>query len=186
MKKIKLRIKSKVTTDVSSTPNTDIDINMFFRAMEVYLQEYTHREKHMWSQNYRFFFSSLIVMLLPNLTDYFSLNIPKFLTEHAYIFPLLGIVMSVVFLYVSLNLGKRFKAISDTYNDLIKKLPEAYKRISIEDMPYKFLNKSNYYPVVALMFLSLILIATLLLASYGEQNPLNDLTYLIKFISTFN
>lgn len=134
------------------------DTAIIIQAMDHYLQEYIHRDNHMWSQNYKFFFSSLIVMLLPNLTERFGISLPEKLTTYDWIFPAVGIILSFVFLYVSLGLARRFNAVSITYNNLIDLLPTELQRTSIKNMPVKILNKSYAYVMSVLMFLSLLII----------------------------
>lgn len=131
---------------------------IIIQAMDHYLQEYIHRDTHMWSQNYKFFFSSLIVILLPNLTDYLGIALPETLSAHSWVFPAVGIVLSFVFLYVSLGLARRFTAVSETYNALISLLPDELQRKSIKNMPVKILNKSYAYVMSVLMFISLLAI----------------------------
>ncbi len=147
------------------TENKELECNteMVINAMNLYIQEYIHRDSHMWSQSYKFYFSALVVTLLPNLTEGLGISLPEKLSNHDYIFPIFGMVLSFVFLYVSLGLAKRFLAISATYNRLVTMLPEELRRISIKDMPMKFLNHSVSYVVIILMFLSLLCIEILCL-----------------------
>ena len=132
-------------------------------AMEIYLNEYIHRDTHMWSQTYRFFFAALIVMLLPNLTERVGITIPEKFSLYTKIFPIMGIILSVVFLHVALLLAKRFAAISKTYSNLINQLPEELRRISIKDMPIKLLNYSPNYLLLFSMFLVLLTLGITLL-----------------------
>ena len=136
----------------------DSDTEIIIQAMDHYLQEYIHRDTHMWSQNYKFFFSALIVILLPNLTDYLGISLPEKLATHSWIFPSIGIILSFVFLYVSLGLARRFTSVSETYNYLIKQLPSELQRKSIKDMPIKILNHSSAHVMSILMFISLLAI----------------------------
>lgn len=134
-----------------------------FKAMNIYLTEWIHRDKHMWSQTYKFFFASLVVMLLPNLTNKLGFVIPEILHKHN-IFPILGLCLSVVFFYVSIGHAKRLRAIGKTYDKLIHKLPKDLQRISIWELKeFKLVNYTMGYVVPIAMFLSLIAIGTLLI-----------------------
>lgn len=153
----KEQIKPAIKT-TQPTYNTDSIISL----MNIYLQEFIHRDKHMWSQNYRFFFASLTIMLLPNLTERLGIAIPQFFSSYVWLFPLMGIIIAIVFLYVSLGLAKRFQASSQTYNKIIKLLPEELQRESIKNMPIKILNHTNTYILPILMFAVLIILGVIL------------------------
>ncbi len=156
--------KLSITKDNSSENNTEnIDDDMIINLLNIYLQEYIHRDEHMWSQTYKFFFASLVIMLLPNLTERLGINIPEIFSSNKWIFPLAGIALAIIFLYVSLGLAKRFQASSETYNKLIALLPKEVQRVKLADLPMKLLNKTHNYILVTLMFLVLIIIGVLML-----------------------
>lgn len=139
------------------------DVDQILTTMNIYLNEMIHRDKHMWSQNYKFFFASLTFMLLPNLTQKLGFEIPnKFINSH-YFFPIIGVCMSFVFLYVSLGHAKRFLACSKTYRKLILQLPENLRRISLDKMPMKFLNHNTAYVIPILMFIALLVLGFILI-----------------------
>ena len=140
-----------------------LEVQEILSAMEIYLTEYIHRDTHMWSQTYRFFFAALTIMLLPYLTERLGISLPETFQQHPKIFPAVGIVLSVVFLYISLLLAKRFAAISQTYNNLVKLLPTKIRRKSIKDMPIKVLNYSPNYLLSFAMFTVLIILGIVLL-----------------------
>lgn len=140
-----------------------IDNDMIINLLNIYLQEYIHRDNHMWSQTYKFFFASLVIMLLPNLTERLGINIPEIFSSHKWIFPLAGIALAIIFLYVSLGLAKRFQASSETYNKLINLLPKEVQRVKLAELPIKLLNKTHNYILITLMFLVLIIIGILML-----------------------
>jgi YbbR domain-containing protein len=101
-------------------------------------------------------------MLLPNLTERLGIAIPQFFSSYVWLFPLMGIIIAIVFLYVSLGLAKRFQASSQTYNKIIKLLPEELQRESIKNMPIKILNHTNTYILPILMFAVLIILGVIL------------------------
>lgn len=141
--------------------NTEVILN----ALEIYLQEYIHRDNHMWAQKYRLFFSTLVVILLPNLATGIGMDLPELLSSHSYIFPVLGLGLAFIFLYISLALAKRFNSVSKTYNKLILMLPKELQRIKLEDLPIKLLNHPNAYLITAFMFIALVIVACLSLIS---------------------
>lgn len=155
------RKSNKINIDEESAEG--IDQETLIKVINIYLQEYIHRDNHLWKQNYKFFFASLAVMLLPYLTEQFGITIPEIFNENSWIFPVMGIILAMLFLYVALGLAKRFKAISMTYDRLIRCLPKELQRKSIEDMGVKLLNYTPNYILPCIMFVVLITIAILLL-----------------------
>lgn len=145
----------------SQRNSENITTEQILETLNVYLQEYIYRDTHMWNQNFRFFFASLVVMFLPNLTEGFGITIPDIFLKNSWVFPTVGVILAIVFLYVSLSLAKRFQAISKTYNKLINMLPEDLRRISIKNLPYKFLNKTHIFLIPILMFTALIVLGIL-------------------------
>ncbi len=141
----------------------DISNDEIFKAMNIYLTEWIHRDKHMWSQTYKFFFASLVVMFLPNLTNKLGFSIPVSLNKH-YVFPILGLVLSFAFFYVSIGYAKRLRACGKTYNNLIHMLPKKLQRVSIHELQeLKIVNHAMAYVMPTAMFLVLIIIGALLI-----------------------
>lgn len=153
---------AKQNNDQRPIIKNDIDEDMIIDLLNIYLQEYIHRDNLMWSQTYKFFFASLIIMLLPNLTERLGIIIPEIFSSHKWIFPLAGIALAIIFLYVSLGLAKRFQASSKTYNNLISLLPEKVQRVKLDELPIKILDKTHNYIIIILMFLVLIIIGILM------------------------
>ena len=120
----------------------------------------------MWSQNFKFFFSSLIVMLLPNLVDHFNIAIPAPFSNINWFFPVLGIILAFLFIYNAISLTKRFKAVSSTYMNLaLYQLPAQIRLISINKKQSKKLASIHTYMLPTIMFLGLITLAILLLVT---------------------
>lgn len=143
----------------------DISNDEIFKAMNIYLTEWIHRDKHMWSQTYKFFFAALVVMFLPNLTTKLGFTIPEALNRH-YAFPILGLLLSIVFFYVSIGHAKRLRACGKTYSHLINMLPEDLQRISIYNLKeLKFVNHTMGYVLPIAMFIVLLSIGVLLIVT---------------------
>ena len=145
-------------SDISTNTDT-ISTEIIIQAMEHYFQEYIHRDNTMWSQNYKFFFSSLAITLLPNLTQNFGLTLPENIASNTRIFPIIGIILAFVFLYVSHESARRFCSVSKTYNELIKLLPENLQRKEISENIF-----SPTYVISLMMFVSLMIVALLILS----------------------
>lgn len=137
---------------------TTKDPAIIIQAMEHYFQEYIHRDNNMWSQNYKFFFSSLAITLLPNLTENFGLTLPENLTTNIKIFPIMGIILAFIFLYISNESARRFCSVSKTYNALIELLPDDLQRKKIQDNLF-----SPAYVISLMMFAALMLVALFVL-----------------------
>lgn len=118
------------------------DYDTTISLLNVYLVEWCHRDQIIWSQIFKFFYAILIIILLPNLTLHFQLILPNL---PVLIFRIIGLFLSLIFLYISLGYATRLQAISDTYQNIIKKLPEEYQRKSIQSIKYKTLHIGKYF-----------------------------------------
>lgn len=110
--------------------------------LNIYLEEWRLRDQLIWSQMYKFFYAILIITLLPNLDFYLKSNLPNL---PIYIFRGLGIFFSFIFLYVSWGYTVRLHAITDTYQNIINKLPKEYQRKSVQEFKYKEINIGKYF-----------------------------------------
>jgi hypothetical protein len=76
------------------------------------------------------FWATLIVMLLPFAAKYLQINIPDKLPQ--FLFPLIGIIMSFLFIIISQAYAIRLTAVGKGYYNLIDKLPEEFRRNTVE------------------------------------------------------
>ena len=75
------------------------------------------------------------MIFLPYVSDFLGITLPNKWPN--FVFPLVGLLLSIVFLYVSLGYAVRLKAIGDTYQKLIDYLPVELKRCSLADLKIK-------------------------------------------------
>jgi hypothetical protein len=149
--------KNKATQNL----NTD----QIIALMDVYLNEWMHRDELLWSQVFRFFYATLIVTVLPNIATFVGITLPEINSK---IFPILGMLMALVFLYVGLGYGMRMGASSLTYEKMINMLGnEELERISIKDRSkmkwgYLFASPMSLVLVVT-MFVALEAVALVML-----------------------
>ena len=99
--------------------------------MSVYLSEWVHRDDTLMAEQVRYFYATLIIIFLPNLAAKVGIELPNFPLT---VFPIVGLVMAVGFLYVSIGYSLRLRAIGDTYQNLINSLPTSLKRVSLDDL----------------------------------------------------
>lgn len=102
--------------------------------MNIYLTEWCHRDELLWKQVYTYFYATLVVLFLPNFTSFLGFHLPLF---PSIIFPRIALVMSIVFLYVSIGYTKRLAAIGNTYQKLIDYLPPDLRRIRVSEITKK-------------------------------------------------
>lgn len=144
------------------SPNYDTTISL----LNVYFSEWHHRSQTLWSQIFKFYYAILIIILLPNLTNYFRLQLPVL---PAIIFRILGLLFSFVFLYISLGYAIRLQAIGITYQNIINKLPKEYQRKKITDIKLgnicigKLYNTNMSYIICTSLFISLFLLSITLI-----------------------
>ena len=145
-------------TTLSSDYDTTISL------LNVYFSEWSHRDQILWSQIFKFYFATLIVILLPNIYNYFQMELPP-LPDFA--FRIIGILLSFVFLYVSLGYAIRLHNISESYRLILNKLPDEYKQIPLDTMNYKgipigkIFKKRLAYTICIILFLSLFSLSLL-------------------------
>lgn len=111
--------------------STALDKGQIIALMSVYLSEWEHRDELLWTQVFRYFYATLIVTVLPNIAAFVGIELPEINIK---LFPIIGMVMALVFLYVGLGYAIRLRASSRTYEKIMKLLgSEEYERISIRD-----------------------------------------------------
>lgn len=125
------------------------------KLMEIYLSDWKHRDDLLWKQVFKFFYATLIVILLPYLTSAIEINVPA--TIPNLLFYILGLIMSVIFLYISWSYAKRLEAMGNTYKYFISMLPEKYRRLELDCGP--IVKKRISKVVSVMMFIVLFLLS---------------------------
>lgn len=129
--------------------------------LSVYESEWEHRDNIFYSELLKFYYVTLITMLLPNITSYLKISLPS---VPAYFFPCIGIVMSLFFLYLMWGYTYRLDAISITIQCLIEKLPEGYQRVRVSSFKYYKLFEIRRSRILTLsLYGSLIIIGIFLI-----------------------
>ncbi len=132
--------------------------------LDIYLSEWAHRDTLFWKQIFTYFFSSLVVMLLPFMKVW-GLHLPESIPN--FIFPAIGLVMSVLFFIVSNGYVARLKAVNIPYQSLFEKLPPEYRRKKVNQLYSgtwgEILNWRMGGIICGFMFLALIVIGIVLL-----------------------
>ena len=127
--------------------------------MNVYLDEWMHRDELLWTQAFKYFYATLVVLFLPNLAEFLQIDLPKF---PVLLFPIIALVLSIVFLYVTIGYCKRLEASGKTYQKLINYLPNELQRVPLDDPSIRY-GKFLSYPMsvilCSLMFAGLILLS---------------------------
>lgn len=121
----------------------------------------------LWKQVFTYFFTTLIVMILPfaNIWE-FSLGNKIGL----WIFPVIGLLMTLVFSVIGKGYAIRLQAIGHTYGELIDKLPKEFKRQKIEQrtkcciMTKHFSNLIVNLMTVLLLILGIVLLVISLIS----------------------
>lgn len=131
--------------------------------MGIYLSEWEHRDTLLWSQVFKLFYANLIVIILP-YQKIFDLSV---LPLDTIIYPIIGIIMSFIFMYIGIGYAYRLTASSDTYRKIMENFDESYRRYSIEDRNvYKFgwiFSLPMAFVLVITMFSALILLSIIMI-----------------------
>ena len=153
------------TEEFESKETKSLNNDQLITLMNVYLSEWEHRDGLLWTQVFRYFYATLIVIALPNIAACIGIELPEINTN---LFPIIGIVMSIVFLYVGLGYAFRLQASGQTYEKIMKLLGNTdYERISIKDKNkikggYLFAAPMTFVLVIT-MFTALVAVALVLL-----------------------
>lgn len=130
--------------------------------MEIYLSEWEHRDTLLWSQVFKLFYANLIVIILP-YQKIFDLSVLPLDTR---IYPIIGIIMSFIFMYIGVGYAYRLRASSQTYEKIMENFDESYRRKSIKDRKeYRFgwiFSPPMAFILVITMFSALILLSIIM------------------------
>lgn len=141
----------------------EINIEHVLELMDIYLSEWKHRDELLWKQVFKYFYATLVVLFLPNMASYIGIVLPGF---PKIIFPIAALVLSFVFLYVSIGYAKRLEAIGNTYQNLMSFFPKELRRVSLSDKSIKygsFFKKRMSVVICILMFLGLIVLSIIMI-----------------------
>lgn len=101
------------------------------QLISIYLSEWDHRSTMLWNQVFKYFYATLIIIFLPNLSSRLGIDLPDFPKE---LFTIAAILLSCIFLYVSIGCAKRAEAIGNTYQRLVELLPKELHRVSVFEL----------------------------------------------------
>ena len=100
--------------------------------LNIYLEEWKHRDNIMWNQVFRIYYATLIITILPYIEILKNDSGNKFDNKICF---WISLIMSFFFLYIGLAYGLRLKAIGDTYMKLCMMIEdERIRKLKIEDM----------------------------------------------------
>lgn len=144
----------------------EITVENVIELMSVYLSEWEHRDELLWKQVFKYFYATLVVLFLPNLASFLGIDLPDF---PKILFPSVALILSLVFLYVSIGYSKRLEASSNTYLKFIKLFPDDLRRVPLDDPSIKFgkfFSKRMSIVICVLMFCGLLLLSIVMIAYY--------------------
>ncbi len=124
------------------------------KLMEIYLMEWTHRDSFLWKQVFKYFFAVLIVILLP-FVDVWGIDFGGILPS--FIFPLFGVLLSLIFLLVGRGHITRLSSIGKVYRHIIQQLPPEYRRDSLNHIcPKNFISNRPMAPLLVYTMFGLL------------------------------
>ena len=134
--------------------------------LNVYFMEWRHRDQILWVQTFRFYYATLIIILLPNIAARLQIDLPVIPNL---VYRLVGLLVSIVFLYISIGYAIRLHIISKSYRNILDKLPQGYEQKSFDDFGpraihiVKLFKPRLGYILCITLFLSLFLLSLLLI-----------------------
>lgn len=146
----------------------DFSTENVLALLDIYMTEWCYRDEILWKQVYTLFYATLVVLFLPNLTAFTGLQLPQFPTIF---FPAVALIMSVVFLIISIGYTKRLAAIGDTIMKVLEILPSNVRRLKTEDVVKTEIEKKLYtkrlsVTLCVLMFGSLFAMSVVMILFY--------------------
>ena len=162
-----MKIKGFLLKDIHAEEFEDIQTDDLINLMNVYLSEWTHRDELLWSQVFRYFYVTVVVIFLPNIAGFLGIILPEKLPN--IIFPIAGLVLALVFLYVSIGYAKRLEAVGKTYQKLICYLPKEIQRYSLLDPEIKlgkFFHRPMSIVLCVLMFVGSFSLSVFMIVYY--------------------
>ncbi|MDO4851805.1 MAG: hypothetical protein Q4A88_00115 [Clostridia bacterium] len=177
-------IKEKTTIKETGTDNKEErnkfdgmipieNTDQFLHLMEIYLSEWDHRDSSLWKQAFSYYTFTLAVIVFPYLTTW-TLHVCIPASIPFKLFPVAGIVLSLLFIFVMWGYVRRFSITGAIYRKMIHNLPEDLREEDLRiDIPFNKMTvkkKADYilginmsYIITTVMFLVLILFAVLIL-----------------------
>lgn len=122
---------SPLSYRVKGWNSDEIESEDYFRILSQYYDELKHRDNLFWKQIFTYFYAVIIVCICP-LTKPLELNIPCYIPK--IIFPIVGLIMTIFFLFVSLAYSKRLECIGDAYSNMLKMIPQRIRPKLIEQV----------------------------------------------------
>lgn len=134
------------------------DTDQLLELMQIYLSEWTYRDSILWKQVFTLFFAALVVIILPFAGAAWGVDFNN--TLPMWVFPIVGLILTVVFLVIGRGYCLRLEAIGKSYNGLIEMLPESYKRRKLSEISSKeniFIKPLSNF-LVYTMFVALLIL----------------------------
>ncbi len=137
----------------------ELNSDQIISLMSIYLSEWEHRDTMLWHQVFKIFYANLIVIIIPNIAAFLGIKLPPINNQ---IFPIVGILMAFVFLYIGLGYAQRLKASSKSYEKVMQQLGDIrYQRVPLRSMKHgKFFSIRLADLLVYTMFFALEILAT--------------------------
>ncbi len=146
-------VQEQPTNDGQDQEEKITDFDQIISAMNVYQDEWIYRDSMFWKHAFAFFYASIIVTLLPNLSsiglDITAMKIP------ACIYPVIGAFIAGLFIYLACSDAERSKKASDSYKKVMNMLPEKFQRETIDKAQY---NKRSGFIMAWIMFAGLMIL----------------------------
>lgn len=158
-----MRNRKKCCECCPKNQKTQFEINTteeLLSLINIYYAEWSHRDSLMWKQVCTFFFAAFIVTLLP-FAKIWEISLTKVIPD--FIFPIAGIILSLIFLYITRQYAHRLSKSGETYRELIEHLPEEFKRKNIYEKKNITKSKQLAYTIPMIMFSALIIFAIIIL-----------------------
>lgn len=142
---------------------TNLNYDQIISLLSIYESEWEHRNNILWSQVFRFFYFSIFIMILPNITNYLSISLPNIQPK---LFPVVGIICSTISLLFSLSYSKRLEAISETYKKVNNLFPSEYQRVKLTSIKHgKYFMKRHTITLPFIIYAISLIIGFILIFS---------------------
>lgn len=141
--------------------------------INTYLTEWQHRDRLFWKQAFAYFTSILAISALPFVRIWDVNSLPQEFPR--YVFPIVGLVLSLLFITVMLAYTRRMECSRKSYTQLIDMLPPEYQLETVKRNPddNSLVTKQMAKIIILVMFACLVLvgITSLIFSIKGGAYP---------------
>lgn len=146
--------------------------NNTFQMLNYYQEEFLYRHKHFWNVLTKSVILISTITTIPITSEFLGIVVNDMVKDYMFVFPILGIILSISCFCILLDEGKKMKAISKTKLRINNELPIKYRC-------ERYTSKCSLATILSILLLvSGIVLSILVFLMANEKIPENSSVYL--------